>query len=491
MLSTAAIAVVTTACVIVVVIVIVFALRLRILYSLDLSLCDCGPSCSHRYLSCCPESDARHQRRRTRDRKREAIQRLDIDEVLRKLRGSRASRNYAYACEYRDMYPIDESKGNIVGEEVEYVIEHGASAWEFTPSVENTGVAVNSGTEIEFSGEEQSLISNLQFPNEQRVYYFEVRLDELPENTNVAVGIAMKSYPPLRMAGWASNSVAYHTANGVVYYSHPLDSCRKCPRARTSDTIGVGWRPRSGKMFFAINGAIVCHVRTPWVQNRLYPIVSADGPCKLNVNVGTRAFVLSHANMRYWGLGPPEGARPPPPMYHHASESMLLDAASHQEGLISDSHSTLIPMPPSYGDSRHSNYTRWTRTKDRVNSSADDDDDDDDDGLSVIDTTTADADGFARIGVAATEGYAPTRQQSSPGLYIQSTGGRDSQSRMYVASHEESSDILQMSPFPESSGAASGDVPAAVIPGDSASQPESRSGSDADLAISDKAPIVG
>ncbi|KAJ1862781.1 Protein ssh4 [Coemansia sp. RSA 2703] len=487
MLSTAAIAVITTACVFVVVVAIVFVLRLRILYSLDLSLCNCGPSHRHRYLRCCSESNSRHQRKRTRDRKREAIQRLDIDEVMRKLRGSRASRNYAYACEYRDMHPIDESKGNIVGEELEYVIEHGASAWVFAPSVENTGVTINSGIEIEFSGEEQSLISNLQFPNEQRVYYFEVRLDELPENTNVAVGIAMKSYPPLRMAGWAKNSVAYHTANGVVYYSHPLDSCRKCPRAHTSDTIGVGWRPRSGKMFFAINGAIVCHVRTPWIQNRLYPIVSADGPCKINVNVGTRAFVLSHANMRYWGLGPPEGARPPPPLYHHASESMLLDAASYQEGFINDSHSTLIPMPPSYGDSRQHSYTRWAHAKDQADSSADDDD-----GLSIVDTTTVDADGYAQIGVAATEGYAPTRQQPSPGLYIQSTISRGSQDGAYTASHKESSDILQMSPFPENSATTSGAVAAAtVITADSASQPRSRSGSDVDLAISDRAPIIG
>ncbi|KAJ1997706.1 calpain 7, partial [Coemansia thaxteri] len=134
----------------------------------------------------------------------------------------------------------------------------------------------------------------------------------------------MKSYPPLRLAGWARNSIAYHSGDGCVYYSHPLDKCRQAKRTCTSDTVGVGWRPRSGKAFFAINGAIICHIRTPWARKRLYPAVSADGPCTLSVNMGTRAFVLSHANMRYWAVAPPEGTRLPPPLYQVTPETELL-----------------------------------------------------------------------------------------------------------------------------------------------------------------------
>ncbi|KAJ2719344.1 cysteine protease, partial [Coemansia sp. Cherry 401B] len=212
----------------------------------------------------------------------------------------------------------------------------------FVPSDENAGVVVRNCTEIEFTGGEQSLVANLQFPNEQRVYYYEVRLDSLPEGTNVAVGVAMRGYPPLRMAGWASNSVGYHTADGTAYYAHPLHACRKAlGAASTSDTIGVGWRPYSGKMFFAINGAIVCHIRTPWAHKRMYPVVSADGPCSLNVNVGARAFVLSHGNMRHWGLASTEGSRPPPPMYQNVHDTVLLAATPHAD----HAH------PPSYENS--------------------------------------------------------------------------------------------------------------------------------------------
>ncbi|KAJ2381630.1 Protein ssh4 [Coemansia sp. RSA 2611] len=276
---------------------------------------------------------------------------LSIEGALDKLEGMAAQRNYAYACQYAEAHPIDDSTGLLSSSDLELVAEHGAGAWQFEASEENIGVSVRNGTEVEFTGGEQSLVANLQFPNQQRVYYYEVRLTRLAHGTNVAVGIAMHSYPPLRLAGWARNSVGYHTCDGSVYHSHPLDRIRNSRPAYSSDTLGVGWRPRSGKVFFAINGVIVSHVRTPWAQKRLYPIVSADGPCSLSVNMGTRAFVLSHANMRYWAVAPPEGQRPPPPLYHCASESLLL-AASPSASSACSSHD----VPPKYDDDHHARF---------------------------------------------------------------------------------------------------------------------------------------
>ncbi|KAI8321423.1 hypothetical protein GQ54DRAFT_298005 [Martensiomyces pterosporus] len=289
---------------------------------------------------------SRSERREARKRRHEEIQDLSPAEVLGKLEGSRAQQNYTYACEHIESHPLDEGEGCLSNGDLEYVMEHGVDAWEFRPASENTGITVQNRTEVEFSGGEQSLVANLQFPNEQRVYYFEVRLDELHEGTNIAVGVAMKGYPPLRMAGWAKGSVAYHSIDGCAYYAHPLDVCRKSISAHTSDTLGVGWRPYSGKMFFAVNGAIVCHVRTPWIRKRMYPIVSADGPCSVSVNMGSRAFVLSHANMRYWGLAPPEGSRPPPPLYQKVSETLLLATSLPSDCDISNTHGSF--SPPSY-----------------------------------------------------------------------------------------------------------------------------------------------
>ncbi|KAJ2825573.1 Protein ssh4 [Coemansia erecta] len=300
----------------------------------------------------------RRRRRRHRNheedtlsaKNREEIEMLSLDAVMDKLKDSRARKNYIYARQYVEAHPMDESEGQLSNNDLEYVVENGANAWEFVPSEENSDVVVRNCTEIEFPGGEQSLVANLQFPNEQRVYYYEVRLDSLPEGTNVAVGVAMRGYPPLRMAGWASNSVAYHTMDGTAYYAHPLHACRKALGAAcTSDTIGVGWRPYSGKMFFALNGTIVCHIRTPWARKRMYPVVSADGPCSLHVNVGARAFVLSHGNMKHWGLASTEGSRLPPPMYQNVDGTVLLASSPHMHG----EH----VHPPTYDNSESSKHT--------------------------------------------------------------------------------------------------------------------------------------
>ncbi|KAJ2782520.1 Protein ssh4 [Coemansia javaensis] len=304
-------------------------------------------------LSCDRRRRQRRHRRRCRGEQREDeahakaqrdIGLLPLDSVLARLEGTRAQRNYVYACQYVAAHPADESEGRLSDRDHELVMESGAAAWEFAPAA---GVAVRNGTEIEFAGGEQSVLASLQFPNEQRVYYYEVRLAQLPEATNVAVGVAMRGYPPQRMAGWARHSVAYHTIDGTAYYSHPLDACRRAlGRARTSDTVGVGWRPNSGKMFIAINGRFVCHIRTPWARKRMYPIVSADGPCALSVNVGARAFVLAQANMRHWSLASTEGLRLPPPMYQHISGTVLLE-----EGPSTRGHGGRCHPPPYDGSS--------------------------------------------------------------------------------------------------------------------------------------------
>ncbi|KAJ2160873.1 Protein ssh4 [Coemansia sp. RSA 552] len=328
-------------------------------------------------------SSTRRQQRRDRHRhqdlaeakKRENLGLLSTDDVLKKLSGTRAKDQYLYAQQYTASHPADESEGRLSNHDLDYVIEQGANAWEFAPAPENSGVLVRNGTEIEFTGGsgEQMLIANLQFPNEKRVYYFEVRLDELPRTTNVAVGVAMRGYPPRRMAGWARNSVAYHTIDGTAYYSHPLDPChRAIGSVTTSDTIGIGWRPFSGKMFFAVNGAIVCHIRTPWAKKRMYPIVSADGPCSIHANFGARAFVLAYANMRYWGLASTEGARPPPPMYQHVSGTVLL---------ASTPHATAARYPPAYassvgGSTRHTSISIDDDGFGEIDANSDEDDDD-------------------------------------------------------------------------------------------------------------------
>lgn len=90
--------------------------------------------------------------------------------------------------------------------------EKGISAWSFEPDYEsNSAVFVQGRTEISFladgtgmSGDEGGgccVQSNLPVPKVNEVYYFECKMYEKPESTNIAIGLATKPYPTFRLPG--------------------------------------------------------------------------------------------------------------------------------------------------------------------------------------------------------------------------------------------------------------------------------------------------
>ncbi|KAJ1912566.1 Protein ssh4 [Mycoemilia scoparia] len=313
-----------------------------------------------------------------------------------------------YIEKYRRDHPIDTSEGILNSEEIDYVLENGVDAWKLqvdSPEIIDK-VEVMDGLDVTFkdtafpssiissagaSGNDSSstsnnnnsnnknevygvsILSNIQFPNEQLVYYYEVKIEEFNNQgsmsetsstttttttsqeehvadikkatttTNIAIGVAMKPFVPLRMAGWVNYSAAFHTESGKVYGGsrHKIlaTAMTKSPPTNSAahnhsspggvivmpnDVIGIGWRPRSGKMFVTRNGEIIAKLKTPWARKRLYPVISTNGPAKISANFGSRGFVMANANIQCWGLAPPEGMGPPPPMYGCQDESILL-----------------------------------------------------------------------------------------------------------------------------------------------------------------------
>ena len=90
--------------------------------------------------------------------------------------------------------------------------EKGISAWSFEPDYEtNSPLFVTSRTEITFledgigmaaqEGGACCVQSNLPLPRLNEVYYWEVKLFEKPESTNLAIGLSTKPYPSFRMPG--------------------------------------------------------------------------------------------------------------------------------------------------------------------------------------------------------------------------------------------------------------------------------------------------
>jgi hypothetical protein len=90
--------------------------------------------------------------------------------------------------------------------------------------------------------------------------------------------------------------------------------------------IGVGYRPRTGTIFFTRNGKKLDDVAHGLKSQNFFPTVGANGPCTVHVNFGQMGFVFIEANVKKWGLAPMTGSLAPPPPYGSEQGSILLEA---------------------------------------------------------------------------------------------------------------------------------------------------------------------
>lgn len=198
--------------------------------------------------------------------------------------------------------------------------------------------------------------SNLPIPKINEVYYFEAKLYEKPEPTNVAVGLATKPYPSFRLpgssfclshllppsissdsehtlttphAGWNKHSVGYFSADGFKSYNYPFTATSYGPPLKEGDVLGVGYKPRNGTVFFTRNGRKLEDAYVGFNKHNVFPTIGADGPCMVHVNLGQSGFVFIEANVKKWGLAPSSGTLAPPPAYGSERGSILLETAAN------------------------------------------------------------------------------------------------------------------------------------------------------------------
>ncbi|KAH8589984.1 concanavalin A-like lectin/glucanase domain-containing protein [Bisporella sp. PMI_857] len=220
--------------------------------------------------------------------------------------------------------------------------EKGVSAWEFEPELEIANCFVEGRTEIEFFDSECSVLSNLPLPKQNEVYYWESKIYDKPESTLLSIGVATKPYPLFRLPGmtcfrdllpveanmrigWHKYSVAY-ASHGQRRYNQPFHGPQYGPAYVQGDVIGVGYRPRTGTVFFTRNGKKLEDVAHGLKSQNLFPAVGANGPCTVHVNFGQSGFVFIEANVKKWGLAPMTGSLAPPPPYGSEQGSILLEA---------------------------------------------------------------------------------------------------------------------------------------------------------------------
>ena len=231
--------------------------------------------------------------------------------------------------DYQLQYPPNSQNTDITLSQFLSIQEKGVSAWSFDPDYEMvSSLLVHSRTELTFlpdPASATSVQSNLPLPKLNEVYYWEVKMFDLPENTNVAVGLATKPYPHFRLPGQCRYSVAYHS-NGDKTYNYPFTATPLAPSVKEGDVVGVGYRPRSGTVFFTRNGRKLEDAFVGFNSYNLFPTIGADGPCSLHVNLGQGGFVFIEANVKKWGLAPSVGTLAPPPAYGSERGSILLEA---------------------------------------------------------------------------------------------------------------------------------------------------------------------
>ncbi|KAJ1929112.1 Protein ssh4 [Tieghemiomyces parasiticus] len=237
--------------------------------------------------------------------------------------------SYELGRAFEAAHPYGSVATALTAEQKQMIMEKGVSAWQFDVSPDaNCMPQMDDRTELIFYGGENCVPTNLPLPKQNPVYYFEVKLQEKPQETNVAVGLATKPYPSWRLAGWNKYSVGYHSESGRVFHNNPFRGINLGEPCFEGDIIGIGYQPRSGTVFFTRNGRRYRSVTSGLLYD-LFPVVSADGYCVLSTNFGQRGFVFIEANVKRWGLAPLEGTIVPPPMYGQDQGTFLVESNRH------------------------------------------------------------------------------------------------------------------------------------------------------------------
>ncbi|KAG5935965.1 Protein ssh4 [Claviceps sorghi] len=231
--------------------------------------------------------------------------------------------------------------------------EKGVSAWEFEPELEVANCFVEARTEIEFFDSECTVMSNLPIPKQNDVYYWEAKIYDKPENTLLSIGMGTKPYPLFRLPGYHKYSVAYFS-DGSRHYNQPFSSTPYGPRLVQGDVVGVGYRPRTGAVFFTRNGKRYEEVVHGLKSQNFFPAIGATGPAIVHVNLGQSGFVFIEANVKKWGLAPATGSLAPPPPYGSEQGSILLETGT-KDGMSSGQGRP--PPPPHHQSVSVSQYT--------------------------------------------------------------------------------------------------------------------------------------
>ncbi|CAN6674503.1 hypothetical protein TRVA0_055S00342 [Trichomonascus vanleenenianus] len=253
--------------------------------------------------------------------------------------------SYLRAKAFIEANPPNSASTDISLSQFMTIQEKGVSAWEFEPEFPHANCFVEGRTEIEFFDSVCCVQTNLPVPKQNDVYYWEAKIYDKPLNTVVAVGLATKPYPTFRLPGYHRYSVAYDST-GVKRNNQPFLAPHYGPPLQPGDVVGVGYRTRTGTIFFTRNGKKLDDA-LHGVRLNMFPTIGATGPASVVVNFGQAGFVFIEANVKKWGLAPAHGSLAPPPPYGAEHDFVLLETG-REPAPSACSSSNQVVHPPSH-----------------------------------------------------------------------------------------------------------------------------------------------
>ncbi|KAI9472152.1 MAG: concanavalin A-like lectin/glucanase domain-containing protein [Benjaminiella poitrasii] len=130
-------------------------------------------------------------------------------------------------------------------------------------------------------------------------HYFEMTVEQVGSDQLVlAIGLCTTPYPVFRMPGWNKFSVAYHSDDGHKFCDDATGGQPFGPGWTTGDTVGCGYCPETGNVFFTLNGCRVGphNAFSALKRHYYYPSFGADGPAQVQLNFGQRPFLYPVEN---------------------------------------------------------------------------------------------------------------------------------------------------------------------------------------------------
>ncbi|KAI9193345.1 concanavalin A-like lectin/glucanase domain-containing protein [Polychytrium aggregatum] len=213
------------------------------------------------------------------------------------------------AIAFQQRYPPP-SNTTPPADRIQVVLRLGLDAWRFIPDPSASGIVTSTDYSVTFTQvADQCCLSNhpLLPSNGLEYSYFEVYVSDVqysPHTTVISVGVATKPYPSFRLIGWNAWSVGYHSDDGRLFNNDAFGGRLFASPYTKGHTVGCGYNPKTGAVFYTLNGTLLGEV----VRGQPHPYhaaVGADGPCRLQINVGQQPFMYLPANGIATSIAPP------------------------------------------------------------------------------------------------------------------------------------------------------------------------------------------